>query len=211
MIKVCGIKYEDNLKKILPLGIDMVGFNFYPHSKRYLKEVIPIHHIPPQILKVGVFVNQDIDIVKEKIELFNLDLVQLHGTESPEYCALLANEISVIKVFSIMEIKDFAGCNNYQDCKYFLFDTKTVQYGGSGNKFDWDLLQAYKGPVPFLLAGGIGPLDYKAINAIDHPYFWGVDINSKFEIEPGKKDIHLIGSFIHKLKKPLHNVRLNSV
>ncbi|MEO0341720.1 MAG: phosphoribosylanthranilate isomerase, partial [Bacteroidota bacterium] len=154
--------------------------------------------------------------VNENIhELFNythdyqLDYVQLHGTESPEYCREIRSlwgsstvrSAQLVKAFSVDEDFDFDETEAYEEhCSFFIFDTKGPGYGGTGQQFDWELLQAYQGSTPFLLSGGIHADSAEAIKAIDHPMLMGVDINSKFETEPAMKDIDLIQNFIQQIK-----------
>lgn len=200
-IKVCGIKFQDNLDLIVRLPIDMIGFNFYAPSIRYLNSPLDLPTTANQIKYVGVFVNEDIEVVKEKIEEHHLDYVQLHGNESPQYVYEVSKIRDVIKAFSVSVKDDFKNIANYEDAALFLFDTKTPQYGGSGLKFKWELLQHYQGPTPFLLAGGIGPEDGPSLNHINHRQFHGVDINSKFEVEPGRKDPDQIAQFVKECQQ----------
>jgi len=197
-IKVCGIKSGKNFNEIASLDINWIGLNFYSKSKRFVEENINFQE--STIVKVGVFVNAEIEFVKEKIANYNLDFIQLHGNETKYYCQSVKSFSKVIKVFSIDEEFDFNTTSDYDFCDYFLFDTKCKEYGGSGKKFNWIKINQYKGPVPFLLAGGIGPDDVKRIHNISHPKLIGIDINSKFEIKPGLKDATKIHSFITNLK-----------
>ncbi|NNF34336.1 MAG: phosphoribosylanthranilate isomerase [Saprospiraceae bacterium] len=208
-IKVCGIKYQDNLDQMVKLPIDMIGFNFYAPSSRYLKAPLHMPSDTTQIKYVGVFVNEEIEVVKEKIEEHQLDYVQLHGNESPQYVYEVSKIRDVIKVFSVNGSDDFRNIADYEDAALFLFDTKTPQYGGSGLKFKWELLQHYQGSTPFLLAGGIGPEDCPSLYQVNHRQFHGVDINSKFEVEPGRKDPKLITQFVRKYQE-LYNTNLNN-
>ena len=202
LIKVCGLTDEKNLQKIADLNIDMIGLNFYPPSKRYLGENARIASlIPGYIEKVGVFVNEDFDTVKEIVEKHNLDYVQLHGDEEPEYCKRMKDHARVIKAFGISSNTDIDECcNGYEMSEFFLFDTKSLLLGGSGKKFDWDILNTYTDQIPFILSGGIGPEDYVEIKALKHSQLIGVDINSKFEISPGIKDVEKLKYFIDNLR-----------
>lgn len=191
----------ENIRAVELLGVDWMGFIFYPSSKRYVDQ-LP-EYLPKSAKRVGVFVNESVENVLSKIELFQLDIVQLHGHESPAYCKQLAqHNMQVIKAFGIADsfpsekIAKYEGC-----CDYFLFDTQTVAYGGSGRKFDWDILQNYQGNIPFLLSGGIGFDDLQAIQKFSHPMCIGIDINSKFEFSPAKKNIQSIQQFIIALKQ----------
>ncbi|MDD5571002.1 MAG: phosphoribosylanthranilate isomerase [Bacteroidales bacterium] len=204
-IKVCGLKYEDNIRKLAETKPDFMGFIFYPKSKRFVSESIDkniFKILPAKIKKVGVFVNSGLDEVKFKKEKYKLDFVQLHGNETPEFCKKLSNKnISVIKAFGVSGEKDFEQVKNYQNyCTYFLFDAKTEDFGGSGKKFDWKLLDKYNSPLPFFLSGGLDMKDIEKIKKIKNSKFFGIDINSKFEINYGTKDIEKVKSFINKIK-----------
>ena len=200
-IKVCGINTLENLKAIDALGVDHIGYNFYPKSARYLDESTKLNDYQTTAEKVGVFVQEEIDRVKQLIDLHELDHVQLHGDESLSYCKALARNINVVKVFRVDEDFDFSIVEPYEFCDFYLFDTKVKEYGGSGRKFDWDMLNQYVGNVPFMLSGGIGPDDVERLQTFSHPMFYGIDINSKFEISPGLKDVAMIKSFLKKLTK----------
>lgn len=204
-IKVCGMKYPDNIRDLYQLPIDMVGMIFYSKSPRYIGETpFPeISAIPSAIEKVGVFVNENTDKILSLITEFNLQIVQLHGDESPSECKKIKEtNTKVIKAFSIEEKEDFNRSIFYEGhCDYFLFDTKTPQYGGSGRKFDWNILSYYTGNTPFLLSGGISEDDTLCIKEIKQPLFAGIDLNSKFELFPGIKDINKLKQFINHLTK----------
>ena len=204
IIKVCGMKHPDNIKDLNQLPIDFMGLIFYPKSPRYV-ENLSWNDIKDKvhtgIERVGVFVNADMDEIMEMTNRVYLDLIQLHGDESPEFAEELNETIPVIKAFSISEASDFDKTKEYDGkVSYFLFDTKTPQYGGSGQKFDWSILDAYTGKTPFLLSGGISLEDAEEIKAIEHPKFCGIDLNSKFETEPGIKDIEQLKQFIKNLR-----------
>lgn len=207
-IKVCGMKYPDNISELIELPIDMMGMIFYEKSPRYV-EKLSLYEIDSLIKqttnngidRVGVFVNEDIDTVLEKVDKYALDMVQLHGNESPEYVHELNKKTPVIKAFSIAMAEDIEKTKEYDRLfGYFLFDTKTPQHGGSGQKFDWSVLDAYAGATPFLLSGGIGSEDGEVIKQINHPKFYGIDLNSRFETEPGRKDINLLKQFIKSIQ-----------
>lgn len=188
-----------NVEALSKLPIHMVGLNFYPPSKRYIStddDADAFDSLSEDIQLVGVFVDEEFDIVSEYIESYQLDYVQLHGSESPMYCTAMKDLAGVIKVFGVDEEFDFNKTTAYEDVDYFLFDTKTKQHGGSGRKFDWTVLNNYTGDIPFLLAGGIGPEDNTEILKINHDKFAGVDLNSKFETSPAEKNIELIKDFI---------------
>jgi phosphoribosylanthranilate isomerase len=199
IIKVCGLKFEQNLIDISALDIDMVGYNFYEPSPRYVQNKLP--NINSNIKKVGVFVNASESFILQKIKEYNLDYAQLHGDENPEFCTKIKTFIPVIKVFRVKDQLDMNFLNSFDFCDFFLFDTATKQYGGSGKKFDWSLLNEFDIKVPLLLSGGIGPEDLDDILKISHSKFVGIDINSKFEISPGLKDIDKVKFFVDEIKK----------
>ena len=200
IVKVCGLKESQNIQDIVSLDIDWIGYNFYKPSSRYITIVPTINNEIHQ-KKVGIFVNESMDIVKDYIDKYDLDLIQLHGNETPEYCINAQSHIPIIKVFRIYEDFDFDMLDDYRMAEYFLFDTETKNYGGSGIKFDWNILN-YK-PIcrPFLLSGGIGPDDVDEILKIGHLQFKGIDINSKFEISQGIKDVEMVNKFVADIRK----------
>lgn len=199
-IKVCGMKDPGNIKEVSQLPIDYMGFIFYERSPRYVGEVNPevLAQIPASIQKIGVFVDEDLGKVQSTALLYQLSFVQLHGDESPEYCReLRQNELKVIKAFSISASSFGMIRKEYEaSCDLFLFDTQTPLRGGSGEKFDWEVLRSYKGKTPFFLSGGIAPDDKERIRQFQHPSFYGIDLNSRFEIEPGKKNIQKLKQLI---------------
>ncbi len=200
-LKVCGMKYKKNINEVSNLKPNFMGFIFWPETSRYFNsEKIDI---PNNIFKVGVFVNQSFEIIKEKIYKFNLDYVQLHGDEKVHICKKLNQITKIIKVFRVGENIDFNKITPYENyCDYFLFDTEGKKYGGSGKKFNWKILRNYKSKKPFFLSGGIDLNDFnelKKIFKLDIPFF-GIDINSRFEIKPGLKDDKKIKELIEKIK-----------
>lgn len=200
-IKVCGISDIDNLKAIDGLGVDHIGYNFYPPSKRYIGTTSAMIQYETQAEKIGVFVKETLDKVKEISEIFRLDHLQLHGDESVEYCRELSKEYSVIKVFRVDESFDFETVEPFEFCDYYLFDTMVSDYGGSGRKFNWNMLNQYVDHVPFILSGGIGPDDLSSLQGFSHPQLYGIDINSKFEISPGVKDVNVIKEFLQNINQ----------
>ena len=210
-IKVCGITTEKQLQQLEGLGIDFAGFIFVKDSPRYAGLTLSkeIKNADYDLKKVGVFVNPSYSDVLDAIEEFGLDVVQLHGEETPEFCSDLNEDIEVIKVFSIDEsVKDIdAMVAPYDEaCDYYLFDTspsnspngvgqKTPLKGGTGMQFDWSVIEKSKIEKPFFLSGGIGVADLAKIKAFKHPDFYGVDINSKVEKAPGEKDMSLVLQF----------------
>jgi len=202
-IKVCGMRDADNISELIKLKPDYMGFIFYDKSKRFVSN-FPEVEIPSDIKKVGVFVNEAIDEVIEIAEKNKLEAIQLHGNESPEYCNQLrhselvseSHPIEIFKAFSIDNNFDFSKTDAYQKvCDFLLFDTKGKDYGGNGVKFNWQVLDKYKGETPFLLSGGISKIDVSEIKKISHKAFLGIDINSGFEIEPALKNINDIKEF----------------
>ena len=198
LVKVCGINRKNNLKRIGNLDVDMIGLNFYLGSKRFLNNISIT--INPNVKRVGVFVDPSITELIQYSADAQLDYIQLHGSEGPEFCREAKEICPIIKAFGVDENFNFLMLKDYDMVEYFLFDTKVDTHGGSGKKFNWDKLTEYKGDIPFLLAGGIGPDDANEIKELKHPMFIGVDINSKFEIEPGLKHVPKVDAFVKQLK-----------
>lgn len=209
-IKVCGMKYEENIYDLNNLFPDFMGFIFYPKSKRFVGNISQniFANISAKIKKVGVFVDEeDYEEIINLKNMYSLDYIQLHGNESPDFCrALEYHGLIVIKAFGIDENFDFSITKRYEGMvDYFLFDTKTTEFGGSGKSFDWKKLEDYSGNKKFFLSGGINDDNFEEIIKIEHPMFYGIDINSKFEIKPGFKNIDKIKKFITKIRE--NNVR----
>ena len=216
-VKVCGTRDIENIEQLLQLPIDYIGFVFYSKSPRLVKEKSRlgawIQDNPDKfgaVRRVGVFVNAEIEEILNKVHDYQLDYVQLHGDERPEYCRELSSfwKVSlirrpeVIKAFAVGDDFDFAQTRAYHGaCALFLFDAKGGAPGGTGRSFDWSLLAKYEGPTPFLLAGGIGPEMASDIRRLAHPQLLGVDINSRFEQEPGVKNIEWVRAFVNALKQ----------
>ena len=195
-LKVCGMQETENIAALASLQPDYMGFIFWEPSKRYCTTVPT--DIPKHIKKVGVFVDETTKQIKEKVKLFGLDAVQLHGDESPRQCAALLNLCEVIKAFRIGPDFDFKTLTPYQDhCTYFLFDTEGPLPGGNGTAFDWKLLAGYTLDTPFFLSGGIGLGHVEAIAEIRKRNLpiHALDINSLFESKPGVKKIEKIEKF----------------
>ena len=200
VIKVCGMREQENIREAAALGIDLMGFIFWPKSSRCGSERPA--YLPTRCKRVGVFVNEQIGEVQRIAGEYVLDIIQLHGHESPDYIRQLHLSCSLIKAFNIATIDDFTACIPYEGLvDYFLFDTKGQRVGGNGQKFDWRVLKAYRGQTPFLLSGGIGPDDALRIKAFCHPRYAGIDLNSRFELSPGLKDIDSIKRFLDMVKK----------
>lgn len=202
-IKVCGMRDTNNILELIKLKPDYMGFIFYEKSKRFVTN-FPEVKIPSEIKKVGVFVNETIDKVIEIAEKYKLEAIQLHGNESLEYIeeliVLLIRKVEIFKAFSVDDTFDFSKTDAYQKaCDFLLFDTKGKDYGGNGVKFNWQILENYKGTTPFLLSGGISKVDASEIKKISHKAFVGIDINSGFEIEPALKNIANIKEFKQNL------------
>ena len=205
-LKICGMKYPENILEVGGLLPDYMGFIFWKKSARYFDGNLP--ELPHSLKKVGVFVNASIEEILEKIEKHDLQAVQLHGDESVEFCEnlkkKLPNLIDVIKVFSILDTFDFAILNSYENvCDFFLFDTKGKLPGGNGTTFDWDVLKKYPSTKPFFLSGGIGVEEMDAVNEIlkTNLPVYAVDVNSKLEIEPGLKNTQLCKNVINHVQK----------
>lgn len=195
------------LQQLDGLEVDFAGLNFYKASPRFVGEKIAeadIRDSDLDVKKVGVFVNAEYDEIMDTVERFGLDLVQLHGDESPHLCEAISGEIEVIKTFRITtndKSIDYLIKEYDEVCDYYLFDTASIHgFGGSGEKFDWSKIESAKIEKPFFLAGGIGSEDAALIKKLKHPDFYGVDLNSQFEKSPGVKDMVLVLKFMHALR-----------
>jgi len=198
LVKVCGITEQDQLEELDNMhGINFIGNIFYPASMRFVKNTLPA---TKNTKKVGVFVNESVSTIIETCSTNSIEIVQLHGDESPSFCEQLSTHFKVIKAIQMDETTKFESLKAYESVvDYFLFDTKTNDYGGSGQKFDWNILTRYQLKTPFLLSGGISFNDVKLLKSITHPTFIGIDINSCFETSPGIKNSELIKNFIYEL------------
>ena len=217
IIKVCGVRDPDNIRQIDELGcVDWMGFIFFPPSSRNVEHVP--NYLPQHCKRVGVFVNATPEDIQHRQEEFGFDLIQLHGDETPDECqalrSLLKEGTKLIKMIQVESAQELEKTKQYEGkVDYFLFETKCKGYGGSGKQFDWDILQHYKGPTPFLLTGGIGPQDAEKVQAFfksqtsklnlqlgeakpQTPQCIGIDLNSKFEIAPALKDSKQIKEFV---------------
>ena len=203
-LKVCGMKYKDNIEAVASLQPDYLGFICYDKSSRYFDDAIPV--LPSSIKKVGVFVDEKVEVITNQIEKHQLDALQLHGHESPEVCKLLkATNKELIKVFSIKNEFDFSVLKQYEDVvDYFLFDTKGKLPGGNGYTFNWNVLKNYPSTKPYFLSGGIGLEEIEKIKEFKKSpaskYCYAIDVNSRFEIEPGLKDIIRLKQFKNELE-----------
>lgn len=212
-IKVCGMKFPENIIEVANLAPDYMGFIFYPKSPRNFNGDIP--EISEHIKKTGVFVDSSLDFILEKTEKYKLRAIQLHGNESVSFCKKLkerlhtlavwsTSEIEIFKVFGIKDSFDFSILKEYEAyVNYFLFDTKGKEKGGNGYTFDWEVLKNYPSQKPFILSGGIGIDEINKIEQIlktDLPIY-ALDLNSKFEIKPALKDAKLLGEFLKSVKR----------
>ena len=202
-LKICGMKYPENIIEVGSLLPDYMGFIFWEKSARYFDRIIP--ELPKSIQKVGVFVNATVDEILEKVEKYDLQAVQLHGNESVEFCADLKikieSNIQIIKAFPINENFDFEVLKPFEIvCDYFLFDTKGKLPGGNGTTFDWEVLKKYPSNKPFFLSGGIGIEELENVKQVLKTSLpiYAIDVNSKFEIEPGLKNVELIKLMVER-------------
>lgn len=208
-IKVCGNTQIEQVHALDEMGVEFAGFIFYHKSPRYvIDKILPeqLKKTKLKINKVGVFVNADYDEVMNYVEQYGLHMVQLHGDESPKYCERISLQVPAIKVFRIKEgdniewkIREYGNVSDL-----YLFDTDWARYGGSGKKFDWTILETAEINKPFLLSGGIGVDDVDKVKAFAEgkhsTEIFAIDINSKFEISPGVKDMEKVKTFINALK-----------
>ncbi|HZD84192.1 MAG TPA: phosphoribosylanthranilate isomerase [Candidatus Angelobacter sp.] len=201
-IKICGMREFSNISSISMLKPDFMGFIFYRNSPRFVGE----NFIAPnlgKISKVGVFVNASEEEILRKSFENRIKKVQLHGDESPNFCEKISRKgLKIIKAFQIKDSFSFEKVKAYTDiCPYFLFDTNTPNFGGSGKKFLWSKLSEYKEPTPFFLSGGISADDCSPILSISHSKLFCIDMNSRFEEKPAIKNKILFKSFIKKIRK----------
>ena len=227
IIKVCGMRDADNIREVEQLDIDWMGFIFWQNSPRYVAQVssragiIPdyssldspvketTHEASRRRKRVGVFVDDMPQNIVTRVYNYDLDIIQLHGDESEVMVDNLRRTldpdikagVKIMKALSISSETDLEKTNAYEGhVDYFLFDTKTPLKGGSGEQFDWSILDSYKGATPFLLSGGIGPDDAERVKAFRHPQCIGIDLNSRFETAPAVKDVPLLRKFINQIR-----------
>lgn len=202
--KVCGITDITQAHALEALGVQYIGFIFYPASKRYALGKLSLSDVanfkPVGAKKVGVFVNMELNELLQVVQSAGLDMVQLHGDETPEYCAAVRAQVQTVKVFRVgAAVPDFAPFENVVD--YFLFDTDSALYGGTGQHFNWELIKGSPIPKPYFLSGGIGPNDIHGVQVMEKTKagktLLALDINSQFELEPGIKNLEKIKTFIH--------------
>jgi phosphoribosylanthranilate isomerase len=202
-LKVCGMKYVDNIRQVAELKPDYLGFIFYERSKRNFEGIIP--EIPKGIKKTGVFVNEYLEILVSLAEEYKLEALQLHGDESVAYIQEIKKhlpKVEIIKVFGIKDTFDFSILEAYESVvDYFLFDTKGKERGGNGVVFDWTVLKNYPSTKPFFLSGGIGLQEVTAVKEISKTNLpiYAIDVNSKFETEPGLKSIKKLKKFKNEI------------
>ena len=212
-LKVCGITQAEQLKQLDELEVDYAGLIFYVHSERYVLNKLKsteLQNLDLSLQKVGVFVNASEEDIMTQIEQYRLDLIQLHGDETPAFCKHISNHVSVTKAFRITKKNeqniDWMIKPYEEFCDFYLFDTnRKGAYGGTGEKFDWEILKNNKINKSFFLSGGIGLDDVEKIKAFDHPFFYAVDVNSMLEIEPGIKDMEMVGKIVKELKSRKEN------
>jgi phosphoribosylanthranilate isomerase len=201
-IKICGMKFKDNMHDIEMLHPDYMGFIFYPLSKRCMTGTLKPENLQCiNARKTGVFVDQTKEEIEAAIIAFKLDLIQLHGQETPKFCSYFSDRINVIKAFSVDSNFNFNETKKYSEvCTHFLFDTKGKSKGGNGVAFDWEILNTYNQDIPFFLSGGIGLQNIeKAIN-LKNLNIYGLDINSKVEDIPGYKNVEQVKQIINYLR-----------
>ena len=205
IIKVCGMRDVDNIRQAGMAGMDWMGMIFWQKSARYVDNPDTAKAIPEGVKKVGVFVNELPENIVEKADKYSLDIIQLHGSEEVDTIRelrLRLHEKVFVKAISVSQTEDIRLAEMYdKEVDYLLFDTKCKSVGGSGRQFEWSILQNYKGDTPFLLSGGIGPDDAENVKAFKHPMMAGIDLNSKFELSPGLKDVEKLSAFIAETRK----------
>jgi phosphoribosylanthranilate isomerase len=196
------MREPENILALDELKPDIIGFIYYASSPRFVgHSFVPPHALSAK--KAGVFVNENALSVKSAAINVHLDYIQLHGNESSDYCANLYNSgFSIIKAFGMNHKTNFQVMQEYLPfCDFFLFDTASKNKGGSGRQFDWRILEDYPFDKPFFLSGGIGPADAEEIKNIQQPFLYGIDLNSRFEIESGIKKIPPLKTFFHAIRQ----------
>ncbi len=205
MIKICGMRDPENIAQVAALSPMLMGFIFYDKSPRNAAGLDPevIRRLPDFIRPVAITVNRDFDSIMALCRQYGFKIVQLHGEESPELCRRLREEgLTVFKAIPVDSDIDWNAVAAYEGAvDMFVFDTKSSSRGGTGRKFSWDILAGYPLSVPYLIGGGVGPDDIPAIISAMRPGMAGIDINSRFETEPGLKDLGLLINFILNLRK----------
>lgn len=200
--KVCGLSHPGCIEGIAALRPSMMGFIFYSRSPRDAHGLPTscVKSLPAGIERVGVFVDTPVETILQTADRYGLSAIQLHGKENTGDCSRLRDSgLKVMKAFGIGSGVNWEGLRIYEDSvDMFVLDTLTSKYGGSGRKFDWDILKDYPLATPFLLSGGISPEDGDAVRnaAKTLPHMAGVDINSRFETAPGNKDVDAVAKFL---------------
>ncbi len=232
IVKVCGMREPENIRDVAALGVDWIGFIFYPKSPRYVSQIRSRAGIIPdysvfmkheelsskelsskemmrQVKRVGVFVDDMPQNIVTRAVNYELDIIQLHGSESvimidnlrSTLAPSIRKGIKFMKALSISTAEDILRYKEYEGhVDYFIFDTQTPLVGGSGNHFDWNMLDAYDGNTPFILSGGVGPDDAERVLSIRHPMFAGIDLNSQFETAPAVKNVDALKDFLAKIR-----------
>lgn len=205
-IKICGMKYSENIRDIALIKPDYLGFIFYAESNRFVGDgfkLSDLDDVGDTIEKVAVFVNESNTVIENITKQYAINVIQLHGNESPQQCNdLKVKGYTVIKAFSVADDFDFSVLKDYETVTdYFLFDTQTKDYGGSGNSFNWQLLNQYHLSIPFFLSGGLGVHNIEQLLEFSHPMLYGYDFNSRLEINPGLKDKESVTLIIDKIKR----------
>lgn len=203
IVKVCGLTRHENILEVIQSGADWIGFIFYAGSPRFLADPGRLNLTEDEtsgVKKIGVFVNAEMEEVDRVCDEIRLDGLQFHGDESPDFCSVWKRrDYLVIKAFGLHPEFSFSSLKDYEGvADYLLFDTAVPSHGGSGVKFDWNLVHRYEGNTPFLLSGGISPETHEFP---EHPAMAGVDLNSRFELAPGLKDAHTLKQFISRYKQ----------
>ena len=203
-IKICGMREQGNIREISGLHPEYMGFIFYPGSKRYAGRLSPlaVKGLPARITRVAVFVNASSEEIKTTCRAYSIRTLQLHGDETPDFCQdLRETGFKVIKAFPVGKSLDVAKMETYKNsADFLLLDTSADGFGGTGKKFDWRQLKKYDSELPFFLSGGIGPDDAEQIRKINVPQLYAVDLNSRFEIRPGLKNVVELENFIRKIR-----------
>lgn len=209
-IKVCGMTDLQQMHQLGTMGVEFAGMIFYHKSPRFVLKHLNgemVKRAKLKVYKVGVFVNASYDEILNHVENFGLDMVQLHGDETPRFCEKVSDYIQTIKAFRIGEdenipwkVKDY-----YESCDMYLFDTLGAGYGGTGKKFNWEVLKEAAINKPYFLSGGIEPGDAEAVKTFVNEEaaknLFALDVNSKFEVSPGVKDMGLVRSFVEEVRK----------
>jgi phosphoribosylanthranilate isomerase len=209
-IKICGLREHENIKAVAALQPDLMGFICYERSPRFIADMDEdiFSGLSPEIQKTAVFVNETAENIRAAIDKYGFEVIQLHGDETPEFAESFRDKVTVIKAFGLDEDFNFSRLEPFVGkVDYFLFDAKTVIHGGSGQTFNWAILDNYQLDVPFFLSGGLSLDNLEEVKEITHSQFYGVDLNSRFEIEPALKDIEKLKQAFALLKHTENEVR----